>query len=117
MAGYTQMIADDNATLVDLKILPEQGSRASVGLHDGRIFKTIGDGLPVEFASVVEAVASAGDIQRAVAARNLRLGCCSCCFRIGVPLGDVIAEGDDEPSRLRREDRARHKASWSRRGS
>jgi adenylate cyclase len=75
MVGNTQMMADDNATLVGLKILPERGSRASVGLHDGRIFKTMGDGFPVEFASVVEAVACAGDIQRVVAARNLRLEC------------------------------------------
>jgi adenylate cyclase len=64
--------------------------------HHGRIVKTTGDGVLAEFASVVEAVRCAGEIQRAMAVRDLDLAEeRRLRFRIGVNLGDVIADGDD----------------------
>ena len=55
----------------------------------------MGDGFLAEFPSVVEAVACAGDIQRTMAARNLRTGTLPLLFRIGVHLSGVMAESDD----------------------
>jgi adenylate cyclase len=64
--------------------------------HHGRIVKTTGDGVLAEFASVVDAVRCAGEIQRAMANRDLDLAEeRRLRFRIGVNLGDVIAEGGD----------------------
>ena len=64
--------------------------------HHSRIVKTTGDGVLAEFASVVDAVRCAGEIQRAMADRDLDLAEeRRLRFRIGVNLGDVIVEGDD----------------------
>jgi len=64
--------------------------------HRGRVVKTTGDGVLTEFASVVDAVRCAGEIQRAMAHRDLDLAEeRRIRFRIGVNLGDVIADGDD----------------------
>jgi TolB-like protein/class 3 adenylate cyclase/Tfp pilus assembly protein PilF len=64
--------------------------------HHGRLVKTMGDGLLVEFRSVVDAVRCAIDIQRAKTERNADLGVDHrLTFRIGINLGDVIVEGDD----------------------
>jgi TolB-like protein/class 3 adenylate cyclase/Tfp pilus assembly protein PilF len=64
--------------------------------HRGRIIKTTGDGVLAEFASVVDAVRCSGEIQRAMADRDLDLAEeRRLRFRIGVNLGDVIADGDD----------------------
>ena len=64
--------------------------------HHGRIVKTTGDGVLAEFASVVDAVRCAGEIQRAMADRDLDLAEeRRLRFRIGVNLGDVIADGGD----------------------
>ena len=96
IAGYSGLMADDEAgTLAALKSCITDIIEPSVVQHHGRIFKTMGDGFLVEFASVVEAVACAGAIQRGMAARNLRPGVLPMLLRIGVHLGDVIAEGDD----------------------
>ena len=67
-----------------------------VGTHRGRIVKTTGDGLLVEFPSVVEAVSCALAVQCAMAERNATTRAESqIAFRIGVNLGDIIAEADD----------------------
>lgn len=63
---------------------------AAIARHDGRIANTAGDGLIAEFASPVEAVTAAVEIQRELANAALRLG-----FRIGIHLGDVIVDGED----------------------
>jgi TolB-like protein len=64
--------------------------------HHGRIVKTTGDGVLAEFASVVDAVRCAGEIQRGMADRDLDLAEeRRLRFRIGVNLGDVIVDGDD----------------------
>src|SRR5260370_38879685 len=95
VAGYSRIMADDEtATLAALTSCLTEVVEPHVGQHGGRIFKTMGDGFLAEFPSVVEAVGCAGDIQRAMAARNLRGGTLTLLFPMGVPLGDGIAEGD-----------------------
>jgi class 3 adenylate cyclase/pimeloyl-ACP methyl ester carboxylesterase len=96
VAGYSRMMADhETATLAALKGCMSEVVQPAVSRRNGRIFKTMGDGFLAEFPSVVEAVACAGDIQSGMAARNLRPGALAMLLRIGVHLGDVIAEGDD----------------------
>ena len=64
--------------------------------HQGRIVKTTGDGLLVEFASVVDAVRCAVAVQQAMPERNTGVAADSRIeLRIGINLGDVIVEGDD----------------------
>src|SRR5262249_43968152 len=67
-----------------------------IARHGGRIVKTTGDGILVEFASPVEAVRSAIEIQRGTAQRDQAVaGDRRIAWRIGINLGDVITEGDD----------------------
>src|SRR5205807_3188294 len=65
---------------------------AKIAAHRGRIVKLTGDGVLAEFPSVVNAVSCATEIQTAMRARTSES---AIQFRIGVNLGDVIAEGDD----------------------
>jgi class 3 adenylate cyclase/pimeloyl-ACP methyl ester carboxylesterase len=96
VAGYSRMMAEDEAaTLATLKAGMAEVVEPAVVRRGGRVFKTMGDGFLAEFPSVVEAVACAGDIQAGMAARNLRPSALPMLLRIGVHLGDVIAEGDD----------------------
>src|SRR3989454_2603231 len=97
VAGYSRLIeADEEGTLRRLKSLRAEVIDLKIAEHRGRIVKTTGDGLLVEFASVVDAMRCAAEVQRgmidrepeATDARQIR-------FRIGVNLGDVIAEGGD----------------------
>ena len=68
----------------------------AVAGHNGRIFKTTGDGLLVEFASVVEAVQCAVEMQRGMAERNTRVPeDRRIVFRIGINLGDIIVDTGD----------------------
>ncbi len=97
VVGYTRLMGLDEAgTLQRLTALRQQHLEPLVAEHHGRIFKLIGDGLLVEFASVVDALACAQAWQERVASHEAavdegrRL-----TFRIGVNLGDVIVEGDD----------------------
>jgi class 3 adenylate cyclase/pimeloyl-ACP methyl ester carboxylesterase len=97
VVGYSRLMARDEAgTLAAI-----QGHRAeliepAIDRHRGRVVKLMGDGMLVEFASVVEAVACAVEIQRGMADRNAGLGNDRRMdFRIGVHLGDVIVDGSD----------------------
>jgi adenylate cyclase len=97
VAGYSRLMgADESGTLDALKRQLSDSVHPAIAAHSGRIFKTTGDGLLAEFASAVEAVLCAVEIQRALAERSAdapagtRLD-----FRIGINLGDVIADGDD----------------------
>jgi TolB-like protein len=97
IAGYSRLIGDDEAgTRVRIRELRRELIDPEVGEHKGRIVKTTGDGLLIEFPSVVEAVAAALAIQKGLSARNedipeeRRLK-----FRIGINLGDVIVEEGD----------------------
>src|SRR5262252_6036167 len=97
VAGYSRLMgADEEGTLERLKALRRELIDPKIAEHKGRIVKTTGDGLLVEFSSVVEAVACAVSIQRGMAERNApvpnneRID-----FRVGINLGDVIVEEND----------------------
>ena len=97
LAGYSRLIrADEEGTLAAFTALREDAVDPVIARHNGRIVKLMGDGILAEFASVVDAVRGAAEIQRAAAAHgsnvpdDRRL-----IFRIGVNLGDVVIDGDD----------------------
>jgi class 3 adenylate cyclase/pimeloyl-ACP methyl ester carboxylesterase len=97
VSGFSRMMSEDEpGTLTALQAHRSQLFDPAIARHRGRIVKLMGDGLLVEFASVVEAVDCAAEIQREMAARNA--GAANrrqMVFRIGVHLGDVIVDGDD----------------------
>src|SRR5712692_7746107 len=95
VAGYSRLMgADEEGTLARLKALRAELIDPSIAGYNGRIVKTTGDGLLVEFASVVDAMRCATAWQTAMADRpqpaETRID-----FRIGVNLGDIIIDGDD----------------------
>ena len=97
VVGYSKLIeADESGTRGALRALRSEVTDPHIAEHAGRIVSTAGDSILAEFASVVDAVQCAAEIQRAVAGRNegvpedKRIE-----FRIGINLGDVIVEGDD----------------------
>ena len=90
------MGADEEGTLERLKALRRELLDPKIAEHKGRIVKTTGDGLLVEFASVVDAVRCAVAVQQAMPERNTGVAAESRIeLRIGINLGDVIVEGDD----------------------
>jgi adenylate cyclase len=97
VVGYSRLMGDDEAgTLAALKERHAQVIDPGIAANDGRIVKLMGDGTLAEFASVVDAVQCAIEIQRFMAERNAgapqnrRIE-----LRIGINLGDVILDGDD----------------------
>ena len=97
VVGYSRLMeADETATLASLKAHRAELLDPEIAGHNGRIVKLMGDGILAEFASVVDAVNCAVELQRGTAARNAgvpqdrRI-----VYRIGINLGDVIVEGDD----------------------
>jgi adenylate cyclase len=97
VAGYSRLMgADEEGTLERLKALRRELVDPKIAEHHGRIVKTTGDGLLVEFASVVDAVRCAVAVQQAMPDRNTDVAADSRIeLRIGINLGDVIVEGDD----------------------
>jgi len=97
VAGYSRLMgADEEGTLERLKALRHDLVDPKIAEHHGRIVKTTGDGLLVEFASVVDAVRCAVAVQQAMPERNSGVGADNRIeLRIGINLGDVIVEGDD----------------------
>jgi len=97
VVGYSRLMgADEEGTHERFKAHLVELLDPKIREHRGRIVKTTGDGVLAEFASVVDAVRCAGEIQRAMADRDLDLAEeRRLRFRIGVNLGDVIADGDD----------------------
>jgi TolB-like protein/Tfp pilus assembly protein PilF len=97
VAGYSRLMgADEEGTLARLKAYRRELVDPKITEHHGRIVKTTGDGMLVEFASVVDAVRCAVDIQRSMAERNAEVLADRCIeFRVGVNLGDIIIDGDD----------------------
>ena len=97
VTGYSRLMgAEEEGTLERLKALRREITDPKIAEHNGRIVKTTGDGLLVEFASVVDAVRCAVEAQRAVLDRNAEIPEDKrLVFRIGVNLGDVIIDGDD----------------------
>ena len=97
VAGYSRLIGSDEAgTLGRLKAIRAEVIDPAIAAHNGRLVKTTGDGLLVEFGSVVDALRSASEIQAGMAERNapvpqdLRIE-----FRIGLNVGDVVVEDGD----------------------
>ena len=87
---------DEGGTLVALKTLRREVIDPTICEHGGRIVKTTGDGLLLEFASVVDAVRCFTEIQAAMAAHNADIPAERRIeFRIGVNIGDIIIDGDD----------------------
>jgi class 3 adenylate cyclase len=90
------MGADELGTLTALKAHRSQFIDPLVSAHFGRLVKTTGDGLLLEFASVVDAIACAVSIQRGMLSRNAEVPeDRRIVFRIGVNIGDVIIDGSD----------------------
>ena len=97
VAGYSRLMgADDEGTLERLKAHRRELVDPKIQEHRGRIVKTTGDGVLVEFSSVVDAVRCAVEVQRAMLDRNADIPDDQrITFRIGINLGDVIIDGDD----------------------
>jgi adenylate cyclase len=97
VAGYSRLMgADEEGTLERLKALRRELVDPKIAEHHGRIVKTTGDGVLVEFASVVDAVRCAVEVQQAMPERNTDVAPDHRIeLRIGINLGDVIVEGDD----------------------
>ena len=97
VVGYSRLIrANEEATLAALSTLRADIIDPKIAEHDGRIFKLMGDGILAEFASVVEAVRTAGEVQLALAEHAAAgTGAQRIEFRIGINLGDVVVDGDD----------------------
>jgi adenylate cyclase len=97
VVGYSRLMgADEEGTLASLRTLRRELIHPKFDQHKGRIVKTTGDGMLVEFASVVDAVRCAVEMQREMVVRNLgvpndqRIE-----IRIGINLGDIIVEDGD----------------------
>jgi adenylate cyclase len=97
VAGYSRLMgADEEGTLERLKALRRELVDPKITQHHGCIVKTTGDGMLAEFASVVDAVRCAVEVQQAMPERNTGVGAENRIeSRIGINLGDVIVEGDD----------------------
>jgi class 3 adenylate cyclase/Tfp pilus assembly protein PilF len=95
--GYSRLMrADEEGTLVDLRAHLAELVAPVVERFHGRIVKTVGDGVLVEFASAIEAVRSAVELQRGMVERNAGTPVDRRqAFRIGLHLGDIIVSDDD----------------------
>ncbi len=97
VVGYSRLMGEDEAgTLARLKEHRRELIDPSIAEHKGRIVKTTGDGMLIEFPSVVEAASCAVAVQRGMVERNAgtaekqRI-----VLRVGVNLGDIIVEDED----------------------
>jgi TolB-like protein len=97
VVGYSRLMgADETGTLATLRAHRSELIDSLVAGHGGRIVKTMGDGLLLEFPSVVDAVKCALEIQNGMVERNAGIADANALrFRVGVHVGDVIVEGDD----------------------
>jgi adenylate cyclase len=97
VVGYSRLMASDEAgTLASLKALRRELFEPKAVEYHGRLVKLMGDGTLMEFASVVDAVNFAVDIQGSMGKLNTGVSPERCItFRIGINVGDVIVEADD----------------------
>ncbi|MGB8069354.1 MAG: adenylate/guanylate cyclase domain-containing protein, partial [Pseudolabrys sp.] len=97
IAGYSRLMGvDEEGTLRQLKAHRKELVNPKITEHRGRIVKTTGDGMLVEFVSVVDAVRCAVDIQRGMAERTSDLPAEKRIeFRVGINVGDIISDTND----------------------
>src|SRR4029077_3274302 len=97
VAGYSRLIgADEEGTLNRLRSIRAEVIDPKITEHRGRIVKTTGDGLLVEFSSVVDALRCATQWQQTMGERNAATrGDNRIEFRIGVHQGDIVVDDDD----------------------
>ena len=97
IAGYSRLMgSDEEGTLRQLKSHRKELIDPKITEHRGRIVKTTGDGMLVEFVSVVDAVRCAVDIQRGMIERTAQLPAEKRIqFRVGINVGDIIIDDDD----------------------
>ena len=97
VAGYSRLMgADEEGTLARLKVVRKTLVDPTIAAHRGRIVKTTGDGVLVEFASAVDAVRNAVEIQRSMAEQNIAVPPDQRIeFRIGIHVGDIIFDDSD----------------------
>jgi len=97
VAGYSRLMgADEEGTLAALKAIRRELADPKIKEHRGRIVKTTGDGLLLEFASVVDAVRCAVEVQREMAERNAEVPPDRRIeLRMGINVGDIIRDGRD----------------------
>jgi adenylate cyclase len=97
VVGYSRLMEIDEAgTLVRLKLLRREIVDPAIAAHAGRMVKLMGDGALVEFASAVDAVTCAIEIQKSVRKHNASGPEDKWIqFRIGINVGDIIVEGED----------------------
>jgi len=97
VAGYSRLIgADEGGTLERLRALRRELLDPKIAEHRGRLVKTTGDGLLVEFGSVVDALRCAVEVQHDMAGRNAGLPPDNRVeLRIGINVGDIVVEDGD----------------------
>src|ERR1700710_1068820 len=97
VVGYSRLMGtDEMGTLTSLKTHRRELVDSAITEHHGRTVKTTGDGMLVEFASVVDAVSCAVNVQRAMVGRNAGISeDKQIIFRIGINIGDIIIDDDD----------------------
>ncbi len=97
VAGYSRLVShDETGTLSRFSDCVAQAFMPAVASHEGRVVKTLGDGLLIEFGSVVEALQCAIEIQQSMSVRNAKLPRNKRMdFRMGINAGDVVAEKGD----------------------
>ena len=97
VVGYTRLMgSDETGTYSRLKLLRRELIDPNIKAHGGRVVKSTGDGVLVEFASAVEAVMCAVEVQRAMADRNVKIVPEKrIVFRVGLNIGDLIIDQGD----------------------
>jgi adenylate cyclase len=96
IAGYSRLMgADEVGTLAALKAHRREIVDPAIAAHHGRIVKTTGDGMLVEFASAVDAVTCAVAVQEKMAERTAEGTGPRIQFRVGINVGDIIIDGED----------------------
>jgi adenylate cyclase len=97
VAGYSRLIGtDEEGTLNRLRTIRVEVVDPSIAQYRGRIVKTTGDGLLIEFSSVVDALRCATEIQKAMAEDNAKVAAEERIeFRMGINVGDVVVEDGD----------------------
>ena len=95
VAGYSRLIGtDEQGTLNRLRSIRTEVVDPKINGHHGRLVKTTGDGLLVEFGSVIDALRCAVEVQQSMAERNTGLAD-RVEFRIGINVGDIVVEDGD----------------------